>query len=338
MAIIDNTLAAQIPTFDPATPLMEAAKIQSAQAELQAAQLKQNQNAVGAEMRGLTPFVNSPEFPQKWAETMDGLLKRGVIDQQAHDQWSKSPSPLMMKSIIAKTDDPQIAFRKEEAQREQKNQDRSYGLQVRTANRLDDPTPDGFEANPDAKTDPTASKYRPLPGGPKDPNYLKSVALAEAEAASANPTKFSTTPIYGVGDDGQPVIMQAGRDGKIVKSQMPEGVHLSGNSPESIKTRATRYLDTGDDSIINPRNFSGPQGQIDYRSLQNEIEKQRQERGMRPDEISSNKIDYKAAQIGANAAARKARFRARARISATRFTARRRPPGCLTGWAGFVRR
>jgi hypothetical protein len=67
MAIIDNTLAAQVPTFDPATPLMHAAQIQAAQQEIQQAKFKQNQTEMGAEMRGLQPFVNSPEFPAKWA-------------------------------------------------------------------------------------------------------------------------------------------------------------------------------------------------------------------------------------------------------------------------------
>lgn len=131
MAIIDNTLAAQIPTFDPAAPLQEAAKIQNMQAEAQAAQFKQNQTEMGAEMRGIQPFVNTPEFPQKWAQAADRLRQRGVIDDQMHQQWANSPSPLLMKSIIAKTEDPALSFRKEEAVREQGNTDRSF-LQQKT--------------------------------------------------------------------------------------------------------------------------------------------------------------------------------------------------------------
>lgn len=148
MAIIDNTLAQQTPQFNLATTLQQGAQAQAAQDAVQAEQLKAQQNAIGAEMRGLTPFVNTPEFPQKWAQTMDGLLQNGVINQQAHDQWAKSPSPLMMKSIIAKTDDPAMAFRKDEAQREQGNTDRSFaanrsdtkfnqGIALRAANRAD---------------------------------------------------------------------------------------------------------------------------------------------------------------------------------------------------------
>jgi hypothetical protein len=192
MAIIDNTLAAQVPQFNPATPLAQAAQIQNAQAEAQANQFKQNQTEMGAEMRSLQPFVNTPEFPAKWAQAADRLRQRGVIDDQMHEQWANAPSPLLMKSIIAKTEDPALSFRKDEAKREQGNTDRSFGLQktnadrtyglaVRAADRLDDPTPDGFEANPLAKTDATQPKYMPLSGGPNDPNYLQSAAAAKAK-------------------------------------------------------------------------------------------------------------------------------------------------------------
>jgi hypothetical protein len=135
MAIIDNTLAAQVPTFDPATPLAQAAQLQKMQADAQAEKFKQNQIEMGSEMRGLQPFVNTPEFPSKWAESANRLLQRGVIDQQMHDQWANAPSPLLMKSIISKTEDPALSFRKEEAQREQKNTDRSFGLQKTNADR-----------------------------------------------------------------------------------------------------------------------------------------------------------------------------------------------------------
>lgn len=192
MAMIDNTLAAQTPQFNLATTLQQGAQAQAAQDAVQAEQLKAQQNAIGAEMRGLTPFVNTPEFPQKWAERMDSMLQNGLINQQAHDQWSKSPSPLMMKSIIAKTDSPEIALRKTEDNQAQSNSDRTFaanrsdtkfnqGIALRAANRADDETPDGFEANPAAKTDPNAPRFRPLSGGPQDPNYLTSVAKAKGD-------------------------------------------------------------------------------------------------------------------------------------------------------------
>jgi hypothetical protein len=181
MAIIDNTLAAQTPQFNPAAPLMQAAKIQEAQTQERAAQFKQAQMEIGSEARGLTPFVNTPEFPAKWAETADRMLQKGLMDPQTHQQWRNTPSPLLLKQMIAQTEDPTLSFRKEEAQREQKNSDRSYGLQVRTANRLDDPTPDNFEKNPDYGKAADAPQYRPISGGPTDPSYLQTAAAAKAK-------------------------------------------------------------------------------------------------------------------------------------------------------------
>lgn len=192
MAIIDNTIAGQMPAFDPATPLMHAAQIQKAQADAQAEEFKQKQTAVGSEMRGVAPFVNTPEFPQRWAQAADNLLKNGVIDQQTHQQIYNSPSPLMLKSIIAKTEDPALSFRKDEAVREQGNTDRSflqqktnsdrtYALAVKADARADDTTPDGYEANPLAKSDPSQPAYRPLSGGPNDPATVQRLAAAKAK-------------------------------------------------------------------------------------------------------------------------------------------------------------
>lgn len=171
MSIIDNTIAAQIPQFDAVTPLAKVAQLQAQQQELQQAQFKQKQTEVGAEMRGVAPFVNSPEFPAKWSEAADRLLQRGVIDPQVHERIRNSPSPLMLKSIISQTESPEMAQRKDEAAQAQKNANRSYGLQERTATRLEDKTPAGFEANPEGG-------YRPVAGGPADPSYLERRAAA----------------------------------------------------------------------------------------------------------------------------------------------------------------
>lgn len=129
MAIIDNTLAAQVPTFDPATPLAQAAKIQGMQAEAQAAQFKQAQTEIGSEARGLQVYVNTPEFPAKWAETADRLRNKGLLDERTHQQWRNQPSPLLLKQMIAQTSDPTLDFRKQEAQREQGNLDRQFSFQ-----------------------------------------------------------------------------------------------------------------------------------------------------------------------------------------------------------------
>lgn len=58
------------------------------------------------------------------------------------------------------------AWRREESQRSQSNADRSYGLQVQTANR--ERLPAGFQTGPDGG-------LQPIPGGPADPVYKRSV-------------------------------------------------------------------------------------------------------------------------------------------------------------------
>lgn len=199
MAIIDNTLASQVDTFNPATPLAQAAQIQSAQDTNRQAQFKQAQLEMGSEARGLQPFVNTPEFPAKWAETADRLHAKGLLDDQSYQKWRNTPSPLVLKSMISATDDPALDFRKTEAVREQGNTDRSFGLQKTNADRnyllakraadsRDDPTPDNFVEDKSAP-----GGYRPI--GPADPSYIESVAAAKARAAaSAPPESFEVNP------------------------------------------------------------------------------------------------------------------------------------------------
>jgi hypothetical protein len=135
MAIIDNTIAGQMPTFDPATPLKQAAQLQAAEQEAKQAQFKQAQLELGTEARGLAAVQNSPEFPKLWAEASDRMLQKGLLTPQTHQQWRNTPSPLLLKQMIAQTEDPTLSFRKQEAVREQGNQDRSFGLQKTTADR-----------------------------------------------------------------------------------------------------------------------------------------------------------------------------------------------------------
>ncbi len=189
MAIIDNTLAAQVPQFDAATPLAQAANIKKLQIDQQQEQFKLMQAEVGAAARGLLPFVNTPEFPQRWTEVTDGLAQRGVLPPQMHEQLRNKPSVLMLKSIIQSTEDPALSFRKQEAGREQANTDRGFGLKEREIVRDQENTvadralkeralgiqekvagrkelPSGFEYAPNGS-------LRPQKGGPADPDYLR---------------------------------------------------------------------------------------------------------------------------------------------------------------------
>jgi hypothetical protein len=191
MAIIDNTLASQVPTFDPAAPLAQAAKIQSMQQENQAAQYKQMQTEIGSEARGLTPFVNTPEFPARWAETADRMLAKGLMDPQTHQKWRNTPSPLLLKQMITQTEDPTLTFQKSEAARSQGNADRTHNLAVRTADRLDAAAAEG-KYTIQQVTDPTTggtSLVRVKASGPEGP-----ISTTGASSAPANPALNPKSP------------------------------------------------------------------------------------------------------------------------------------------------
>jgi hypothetical protein len=64
-------------------------------------------------------------------------------------------------------------FRQTEAQRAQQNADRSYGVQVRTADRLEDDTPKGYRKEGD--------RVVPIPGGPEDPQQQARTEEAQRE-------------------------------------------------------------------------------------------------------------------------------------------------------------
>lgn len=190
MAIIDNTIAGQMPSFDPATPLMQAAKLQAADQEARQAQFKQAQIELGTEARGLAAVQNSPEFPKLWAEAADRMKAKGLLDDRAHAQWRNTPSPLLLKQMIAQTEDPTLSFRKDEAKRDQGNQNRTFSLAERRQRLAEDETPDGFEK------DPNGTGYRPLQGGPQDPSYLARVSQAEGGKKSL-PAGFEPDPVKG---------------------------------------------------------------------------------------------------------------------------------------------
>lgn len=174
MSLIDNTLAAQVPTFDPATPLAQAAKLQAVEQETRAAQFKQAQLEIGSEARGLQPFVNTPEFPAKWAETSDRLLQKGLINPQMHAQWRNAPSPLLLKQMIAQTEDPTLTLNKEKFEQEKKStaftqsiQQQQLALAKRASDRADEGEADAADDRAKA-----AVKYGLLPGTPEYKSYV----------------------------------------------------------------------------------------------------------------------------------------------------------------------
>ena len=242
MAIIDNTLAAQVPTFDPATPLAQAAQLQKMQADAQAEKFKQNQVEMGSEMRGLQPFVNTPEFPAKWAESANRLLQRGVIDQQMHDQWANAPSPLLMKSIISKTEDPALSFRKEEAQREQKNTDRSFGLQKTNADRNYGLAARAADRADQTPLDKANERMQVLKANGVDPNSTEGKAyILSGEWTGPGTGGASLNPVYGTDAAGKPAIMQLTKSGQGIQTKTPDGFSIA-KEPIKIDTGTAYQL------------------------------------------------------------------------------------------------
>lgn len=185
MSIIDNTLAAQVPTFDPATPLAQAAKIQAANQEIQQAQFKQNQLELGSEMRGVQPFVNTPDFPNKWREAADRLRAKGVINDQMYNQWANSPSPLLLKSIISQTESPELAFRRGEAARAQGNSNREFGLSQRRVSIAERAANETLSDKVDERS-AALSKVGIDPNSHQGKSFLLTGKVADAEASLAD--------------------------------------------------------------------------------------------------------------------------------------------------------
>jgi len=188
MAIIDNTIAGQMPAYDAGAPLLQAAQIQQQQQAARKAQFDQSQNEMGAEARGLVPYVNTPDFPAKWAETTDRLRERGLINDQMHSQWRNAPSPLLLKQMIAKTESPELAFRRDEAVRNQTNTDRTLSIQERTL--AGGKVAPGFMQKPDGT-------QTFIPGSAADPAYIQAT-----NEAKAKPREFGYADVEKLTEEG----------------------------------------------------------------------------------------------------------------------------------------
>jgi hypothetical protein len=62
------------------------------------------------------------------------------------------------------------------------------------------------------------------PNSEEGRNFILTGKLPEQRGGAA---ELGLNPQYGVDDNGNPVLLQLGKDGKVVRSALPEGVHLS---------------------------------------------------------------------------------------------------------------
>lgn len=252
MAIIDNTLAAQVPTFDPATPLAQAAKLQGMETDNRAAQFKQAQLEMGAEARGLQTYVNTPEFAAKWGEAADRMYQKGLMDERSYKQWRNTPSPLLLKSLIAQTSDPTLDFRKAEAAREQANFDRQMSfkqgeaareqgntereLSIRENAALKRDIPSGFEPSPEGG-------LRPIVGGPADPKYKRTVTDKQNAPSGykwADPNDPEAGLVAIPGGPGEKISAEVAARIGLAKSfieQLDDYTDAEGNQQKGLRAR-----------------------------------------------------------------------------------------------------
>lgn len=130
--MVDNTIALGIRPLqiDLATPLMQVAKIRQADSEARMNDINMKRDVIGAEVRGLAPYLGTPEFDARHQEAGMRLRQQGVLDNpQAIAGWeTDAKTPLGIKAIIARTQSPEMAFRQKEAERSQENIEREFKL------------------------------------------------------------------------------------------------------------------------------------------------------------------------------------------------------------------
>lgn len=131
----------------------------------------------------------------------------------------------------------------------------------------------GFQANSDRRAaaeearkastfESTPSQYVPNPRAnePGQPKYIDQLAAATAAGGG---TQASLTPVYGVGLDGKPAMVQTTKTGEAIQTKLPEGFQIS---KEPIKIDAGTHwqlMDPQTRQIIStiPKDISGAAAQ-----------------------------------------------------------------------------
>lgn len=113
-----------------------------------------------------------------------------------------------------------------------------YALSKRAADRADDPTPTNFVKDPNAP-----GGFRPI--GPADPAYQAALAKAKAEAEASVPGAISASlnPVFGVGPDGKPAMVQTTKTGKAIQTELPTGFQISKEPIKVDSSTGTTLLD-----------------------------------------------------------------------------------------------
>lgn len=104
--------------------------------------------------------------------------------------------------------------------------------------------PEAFKAIYDSKNKPTEYQQRAQAAqqygiDPNTPEGRAFVLTGKLKGADGDGTDYGLNPQYGVDEEGNPVIMQLGKDGTSIKTPLPPGVKLS---KEPIKIDAGTHI------------------------------------------------------------------------------------------------
>lgn len=173
---MENALALGIKPLqlDVATPLMQAAKIKQANMEMEAQQLQVQREAAGQFARGVAVYADKPEFASKWAEGLDDLHARGLMPTAAYQRLRDNPSPLVLQSIIAQTEKPELALQRQQFEETK----RHAGVMEKQGQQRIDIERDTKNLAPGfVRTPEGGQKF--VPGGPADPAYIAQTVEAK---------------------------------------------------------------------------------------------------------------------------------------------------------------
>ena len=117
------------------------------------------------------------------------------------------------------------------------------------------------KVNPFDQRAEAARQYGLDPSSVEGRNYILSGDLPEARGGAA---ELGLNPQYGIDEQGNPTLIQIGKDGKAVRTQMPDGVTLS---------KAPIKLDAGTHYILLDPITRQPVGQVEKNLAEAEVQR-----------------------------------------------------------------
>jgi hypothetical protein len=148
-------------------------------------------------------------------QTLASLGQGGAVD--ANTLLKSGDLSLAQLGIGLQNRSADDAWRREEAARTQKNADRSYGLQARAASRADE-----------GPVEKAAQRIQLLKSQGIDPTSPEGRAyVISGEWTGPGAGGASLNPVYGVGPDGRPAMVQTTKTGQAIQTKLPDGFQIA---------------------------------------------------------------------------------------------------------------